>query len=236
MIIILFLCLITLPAVTKYAQGDPISVEIERVKTDPTFHKKTDGFALSLTSEQMTYLLDHLPVTSILLNEYGIHTLRIRDTGPDTFHAEDESGLEGVFMLIGGNGQDAGSHTVYERTARGRIVREYVGNGWIESRVISRISADVIARIGYEETDAGDTVNELEFWVSVDGLLLDILCRIFRPVLLSVLTKKFDDFILVVQRFTDRLQNDPMEAVSVLRRRNQDKYEIEGFRRVFLIQ
>jgi hypothetical protein len=223
LIIILFLCLITLPAVTKYAHGDPISVEIERVKTDPTFHKKIDGFALSLTSEQMTYLLDHLPVTSILLNEYGIHTLRIRDTGPDTFHAEDESGLEGVFTLVSCIDQGSGN------------MREYSGNGWIENKVISRISADVIARIGYEEPDAGHTVNELEFWVSVDGLLLDILCRIFRPVLLSVLTKKFDDFILVVQRFTAMLQEDSVHAEGILQKSGRNDCEIEEFTRVFSI-
>lgn len=223
MIIILFLCLIPLPAVTLYGHGDPYSFEIESVKKDPTFYKKIDGFVLSLTAEQMTYLLDHLPVASVLLNEYGIHTLRIRDTRPDTFHAEDESGLKGVFTLVSCIDQGSGN------------VREYSGNGWIENKVISRISADVIARIGYKEPDAGNTVNELEFWVSVDGLLLDILCRIFRPVLLSVLTKKFDDFILVVQRFTDRLQEDPVEAVDFLQRRNRGEYEIEEFKRVFSI-
>jgi hypothetical protein len=224
-IIILFLFIVRLTALNLYAQSDTISVDIERVKKDPTFHKEIDGFSLNLSAEQMTYLLDNLPVASVLLNEYGIHTLRIRKTGPDTFHAEDKSGLEGVFELIEGNERGAGTY----------IEREYAGHGWISSRAITRISADVVARIRYEEPDQGNTVNDLEFWVGVDGLLLDILCRIFSPLLLSILTKKFDDFILVVQRFTAMLQEDSVHAEGILHKSGRDDCEIEEFARVFSI-
>ena len=231
MIIILVFCLIPLPAGFLHGLDDPYSFEIERVKKDPTFHKKVDGFTLNLSAEQMTYLLDNLPVTTVLLNKYGIHTLRIRATGPDAFHAEDESGLEGIFELVGGGEYDAGTHTAHDRT-----VREYAGHGWIASGVITSISADVIARISFEESEPGNTVNELEFWVVVDGLLLDILCRIFRPVLLSILTNKFDDFIEVVQNFTNRIQGDPGRAAEILRKNSLGEHEIEEFRRLFVIR
>ncbi|MBN2324499.1 MAG: hypothetical protein JXQ30_12250 [Spirochaetes bacterium] len=222
-IVILILIIVRLTSVNLYAQSDPVPGGTKNVKQDPTFHKEINGFSLSLTSEQMTYLLDNLFVASILLNEYGIHTLRIRETGPGRFHAEDESGLEGVFGLIGEGGREPGAYTV----------REYAGHGWISSRAITTISADVVARIGFEETYGGTTKNDLEFWVCVDGLLLDILCRIFRPLLLSILTKKFDDFILVVQRFTGRLQEDPSEACGILQKRGVGEPEIVEFTRVF---
>ena len=160
-------------ALKYFGDEDPVGKiltldnKIDVVKTDPTFNKRMSNFILSLTPDQMKYFLNYLPHTSYLLNEYGIHTLRISFLGSRGFHAEDDSGLEGTFDLI----------------EEGRWYRVYSGKGWIKSKVITAISADVVASISFQEEAQGQIINDLEFWVKVDSVLLDLLCRIFRPIL-----------------------------------------------------
>jgi len=154
---------------------------------------------------------------ALLLNEYGVHTLRIRRVGIDKFHAADESGLEGAFRLI----------------ENGYYHREYAGNGWIKSRVIPTISADVVAYISFREKDQGTISNELEIWVAVDSVILDLLCRIFQPILLQILTKKFDHFISVVQQLIEKIQANPDAAAMILLKYGATGPEVEEFRSVF---
>lgn len=204
-------------AYSLHADNASPSIDIDRVKEDPTFSKRVSGFTLSVTPFQMNYVLDNLPYASLLLNEYGVHTLRIRTVGINKFHAADESGLEGAFRLI----------------ENGYYHREYAGNGWIKSRVIPRISADVVTCISFRETDQGAISNDLELWVSVDSVILDLLCRIFQPILLQILTKKFDHFISVVQQLIEKIQENPDAAAMILLKHGATGPEVEEFRSVF---
>ncbi|UCB45671.1 MAG: hypothetical protein JSV25_15930 [Spirochaetota bacterium] len=192
-------------------------INIEAVKRDPTFNKSMNGFMLNMTPLQMEYFLNYLPYTSYLLNEYGIHTLRISFIGSNKFHAEDDSGLEGTFDLINEE----------------KWYREYTGKGWIKSGVISTISADVVASISFQEASQGQIVNDLEFWVKVDSVILDFLCKLFRPILLQILTKKFDHFVQVIQSFVIRVQEDPKKAAQILRQKNVNEIEVDEFMKVF---
>ena len=90
----------------------------------------------------------------------------------------------------------------------------------------------VTQRLTIEKGEA-EITSELEFWVRVDGVLLDLLCRIFHPILLSVLTKKFDQFVLVVQQFTEKLQGNPEKAALILLNSGTDDRDVAEFRRVF---
>jgi len=219
---LLLLTLLLIPGTQPilHANGGLSTAELDRVRRDPTFNKRMEGFSLFLSPEQMEYFLDNLPYASLLLNEYGIHTLRINAAGADRFHAEDESGLEGFFVLL----KKRSSH------------REYTGKGWISSRVISRISADVVAQISFEEKALKEITSELEFWVRVDSVLLDLLCRLFQPILLQILTRKFDHFVSVIQQFTERIQEDPETAAAILLNRGAGGPDVEEFRRVFFTQ
>ena len=219
---LLLLTLLLIPGTQPilYANGGLSTAELDRVRRDPTFNKRMEGFSLFLSPEQMEYFLDNLPYASLLLNEYGIHTLRINAAGADRFHAEDESGLEGFFVLL----KKRSSH------------REYTGKGWISSMVISRISADVVAQISFEEKAPEEITSELEFWVRVDSILLDLLCRLFQPILLQILTRKFDHFVSVIQQFTERIQKDPETAAAILLNRGAGGPDVEEFRRVFFAQ
>ena len=148
-VFIIFLILICSAYLLISGKNSSNDSTIDIIKKDPTYNKSINGFMLSLTPAQMEYLLNYLPHTSYLLNEYGIHTLQISFIGDKKFHAEDNSGLEGTFDLI----KEDKRH------------REYAGKGWIRSRVISTISADVVASISFQEASQGQIVNELEFWV-----------------------------------------------------------------------
>ena len=201
------------------ADNIPSAADIATVKKDPTFNKRLEGFTLPLTPVQMEYFLDHLQEASLLLNEYGIHTLRIENDGTGRFHAEDESGLEGYFMLLNNS---------FHR-------REYAGSGSISSRVIPRIGADVVADIRFAESEKGGITNSLEFWVRVDSVIVDLLCRIFQPILLQILTRKFDHFITVVQQFTESIREDPEKAAMALLDGGSFESDVEEFRKAFLL-
>jgi len=203
-----------------HANGGLSTAELDRVRRDPTFNKRMEGFSLFLSPEQMEYFLDNLPYASLLLNEYGIHTLRINSAGAGRFQAEDDSGLEGLFVLL----KKQSSH------------REYTGKGWISGKVISRISADIVAHISFEEKAPKEITSELEFWVRVDSVLLDLLCRLFQPILLQILTRKFSHFVSVIQQFTERIQEDPEKAAAILLNRGAGGPDVEEFRRVFFAQ
>jgi hypothetical protein len=219
---LLLLTLLLIPGTQPilHANGGLSTAELDRVRRDPTFNKRMEGFSLFLSPEQMEYFLDNLPYASLLLNEYGIHTLRINAAGAGGFHAEDESGLEGVFVLL----KKRSSH------------REYTGKGWISSKLISRISADVVAQISFEEKAPKEITSELEFWVRVDSVLLDLLCRLFQPILLQILTRKFDHFVSVIQQFTERIQENPETAAAILLNREIVGPDVDEFRRVFFAQ
>jgi hypothetical protein len=217
LILTMLLFIIFTASNTLRADNRVSSADIDRIKQDPTFKKRVSGFTLPLTPAQMNYVLDNLPHASVLLNAYKVHTLQIVASGEKSFHAEDKTGLEGSFEL---------SKSEYHH-------REYAGNGCIKSKVISQISADVVASIAFEECDVGGITNDLEFWVQVDNLLLDILCRIFQPLLLQILTKKFEHFISVVQQFTRRIQEDPEAAAMILLKSGIREQDVEEFRKVF---
>lgn len=216
-LLLLALLLIPVTQPILHANGGLSTAELDRVRRDPTFNKRMEGFSLFLSPEQMEYFLDNLPYASLLLNEYGIHTLRINAAGAGRFHAEDESGLEGFFVLL----KKRSSH------------REYTGKGWISSKLLSRISADVVAQISFEAKAPQEITSELEFWVRVDSVLLDLLCRLFQPILLQILTRKFDHFVSVTQQFTGRIQEDPEKAAMILLENGAGGPDVEEFRRVF---
>ena len=213
-ILLILICSAYLPFFGNNSNND---INIDAVKKDPTFNKRMNGFILSLTPAQMEYLLNYLPHTSYLLNEYGIHTLQISFIGDKKFHAEDDSGLEGTFDLI----------------IEGRRRRVYAGKGWIKSRVISTISADVVASISFQEASQGQVVNDLEFWVKVDSVILDFLCKLFQPILQQILTKKFDQFVQVIQSFVIKIQENPENAALLLQRRGVSENEVNEFVKVF---
>jgi len=219
---ILLLTLFLIPGIQTvlHANSGLSTAELDRVQRDPTFNKRMEGFSLFVTPEQMEYLLDNLPYATLLLNEYGVHTLKVYAAGADRFHAEDESGREGFFVLL----------------KKRSSYREYTGKGWISSRVISRISADVAAQISFEAKSPGEITSELEFWVRVDSVLLDLLCRLFQPILLQILTKKFDHFVSVIQQFTERIREDPEKAAMILLKNGAGGPDVEEFRSVFPAQ
>jgi hypothetical protein len=219
---ILLLMLFLIPGIQTvlHANNGLSTAELDRVLRDPTFNKRMEGFSLFVTPEQMEYFLDNLPHATLLLNEYGIHTLKVYAAGVDRFRAEDGRGLEGSFVLL----------------KKKSSLRKYAGTGSISSSVISRISADVVAQIGFEDKAPGEITGEFEFWVRVDGVLLDLLCRIFRPVLLSILTKKFDQFVSVIQQFTERVREDPEKAAMILLKNGAGGPDVEEFRSVFPAQ
>ena len=172
----------------------------EEIKSNPTFHQRGEGFTLSLTPEEMEYFLDNLDHASFLLNVYNIHTLRIRAMGDNVFYAEDNGDLSGNFYLFEKNGR----------------FRNYRGEGTINNRLIGSVSADVIASIHYRKLTPDTIVNDLEFWVKVNSSFLDFLCRIFQPLLIRAMEKKFTSLIDIFQTFAGRIRSDPEDAMHQL--------------------
>jgi hypothetical protein len=168
--------------------------ELELVKIDPTFYRKVSNFTLTLSTKEMEYFLDNLDYASEILNEYDIHSLKIKSTGNDTFYAEDDEGLSGTFKLM----------------QKKDTFREFGGQGVIVSKAIGQISADVIASVHYKKITDTMIMNEIEFWVRVNNSFLNFLCRLFKPVLNSVLKNKLKYFIDVIKKFGDtvRLNNE----------------------------
>jgi hypothetical protein len=64
-------------------------------------------------------------------------------------------------------------------------------------------------------------------------VILDFLCKLFRPILLQILTKKFDHFIQVTQSFVIKVQENPENAARILESRGVSDFEVNEFRRVF---
>ena len=174
--------------------ADVRGTELEHVKNNPTFYQKVTGFTLALSAEEMEYFLDNLDYASEILNEYDIHSLRIKCTGRDMFYAEDDEGLAGTFKLI----------------QKKETFREFGGQGVIVSKMIGQISADVIASVRYKAIADTMIVNDIEFWVLVNNSFLNFICRLFRPALQSVLKNKLEYFINVIKKFgeTVRLNNE----------------------------
>jgi hypothetical protein len=161
----------------------------DNIMSSPTFHQKVEGFSLSLTANEMEYLLDNLPCAAQLLTVYGIHPLTIERRGGH-YHAEDENGLEGTFQLEGETGG----------------FREYRGKGAIKNSSIGVITAHVVATIRYSPVHPFLLTNDLEFWVLVDNDFLDFLCRVFRPLLKSVLRNNVEFLVETSQKLANTIR------------------------------
>ena len=164
---------------------------IEDIKSTPTFHQKSEGFLISLTPEEMDFLLNNLPYATTLLNKYEIHTIQIiPDAGK--YRVEDSNGLKGTFWLV-------------QKNFSSRI---YKGYGSIDSKIVGKFSADVVATIDYKYFSHELITNDLELWVLVSNSFLDFLCRIFRPFLKGILKNKLEGFINSAQKLADNVRTD----------------------------
>lgn len=168
----------------------------DNIRKSPTFHQKVEGFNLSLTVKEMEYLLDNLPCAAQLLTVYGIHPLTIERRGGH-YHAEDANGLEGTFQLEGEMGG----------------FREYRGTGAITNASIGVITADVVATIRYSPVHPFLLTNDLEFWVLVNNDFLDFLCRVFRPLLKSVLRKNVEFLVETSQKLANTIREQGGSAL-----------------------
>jgi len=185
-------------AVFSSANAIHTPAESDRIVRSPTFYYREKNFELRLSSEQMEYLLDNLPLASSMINEWGIHTIEVESSGKNRYTVRDANGLQGHFRLVGKAG---GS-------------RRYLGKGSIYSRLTGSIRADVAARIRYREKN-GCIVNDLEFWVLLDNSFINVLCRVFRPVVRSVVRRKMDFFIVVAQDFAERYNDEGLEVENI---------------------
>lgn len=167
----------------------------KEVKKRPTFHRRVEGFILTFTESEMTFFLDDLPYASRLLREYGIHSLTVTSS-EGVYHAEDSTGLRGGFWLV----------------KKKHNQREYMGTGAIENRIIGVITADVVAAVRYEPTDAGCIRCDLEIWVLVHNSFIDFLCRVFKPVLAGILKNKMDLFVSTVKQLAQQVKHDHLSS------------------------
>ena len=168
----------------------------DNIRRSPTFHQKVEGFTLSLTVKEMEYLLDNLPCAAHLLTVYGIHPLMIERWGGH-YHAEDENGLEGTFQLEGEMGG----------------FREYRGKGAIRNGAIGVITADVVATIRFSPVHPFLLTGDLEFWVLVNNDFLDFLCRVFRPLLKSVLRNNVEFLVETSQKLANTIREQGGSAM-----------------------
>jgi hypothetical protein len=159
-------------------------IKVEKIKARPTFHQRIEGLELTLNMREMEFFLDNLTYAAHIMSEYEIHPLRIKQTDPNTFYAEDDNGLNGTFSLL-------------QREGR---FREYGGTGEFQNTTTGVISADVIASVHYEQSEYKTISNDVEFWVDVNNPFLDFLCRLFRPLLTGILKKNLDVFINATQQ------------------------------------
>ena len=191
--ILLLLCLFL--GLFSATYGAQTTTKADRILSSPTFYYREENFVLQLSPAEMEYMLDHLPLASSLINEWGIHTIEVRPAGENRYTVRDANGLQGSFTLVGKAG----------------CSRRYLGRGAIFTKLTGSIRADVAARIRYREKN-GHIVNDLEFWVLLDNSFLNVLCRVFRPVLRSVVRRKMDFFILVAQDFAAFIDRENLEV------------------------
>jgi hypothetical protein len=182
---------------TVFSTSALFGTELDNVKLNPTFYQKVAWFTLTVSKEEMEYFLDNLDYASVVLREYGIHSLRIKAMGGDTFYAEDDEGLAGTFKMV----------------QKKETFREYGGQGVIVSKTIGQISADVIASVRYKEITDTSIMNEIEFWVAVNNSFLNFLCRLFKPALNLVLKNKLEYFINVIKKFGDTVRSNNEEIM-----------------------
>jgi hypothetical protein len=168
-------------------------IEALKIKENPTFHRKIEEFQLSFSPEQLEYMLDNFPLAAYLMSSYGIYALNISREGERLYRVVGESSLEGSVILL----------------KSGERYREYMGSGKIRSSLIGDIRASVVASIRYRNYGRSATKNDMEFWVRVDDPFLDLLCRIFMPLLDRALDEKLKIFIKAVQEFADKASSRP---------------------------
>ncbi len=164
----------------------------ETIRENPTFHRKISGFDLSLTPTEMNYMLDNFPYASDLVRRFEIYSLWISEVSQNSYEAHGEGKFEGTFMVLQKEVQ----------------FREFIGEGRIGS-VVGVISASVVASLGFQESGLYSITNEVEFWVLIDNALLDLICRIFRPLLNTILTEKIKVFIRVAQELAVKIRENP---------------------------
>jgi hypothetical protein len=164
----------------------------DTIRKYPTFHRKISGFDLSLTPSEMNYMLDNFPYASDLVRRFEIHSLWISEVSQNSYRAHGKGKFEGTFMVLRKDAQ----------------FREFMGKGRIGS-VFGDISASVVASIRYQENGLYNIKNEVEFWVLIDNVLVDLICRIFRPLLQSILTEKIKVFIGVAQELAVKIRENP---------------------------
>ncbi len=164
----------------------------ETIRKNPTFHRKISGFDLSLTPTEMNYMLDNFPYASDLVRRFEIYSLWISEVSQNSYEAHGEGKFEGTFMVLQKEVQ----------------FREFIGEGRIGS-VVGVISASVVASLGFQESGLYSITNEVEFWVLIDNALLDLICRIFRPLLNTILTEKIKVFIRVAQELAVKIRENP---------------------------
>jgi hypothetical protein len=90
--------------------------------------------------------------------------------------------------------------------------REYMGTGAIENRFMGVITADVVATVRYEPTEAACIRCDLEIWVLVHNSFIDFLCKVFKPFLAGILKSKMDLFMSTVQQLAQQLRQDHLSS------------------------
>jgi hypothetical protein len=140
----------------------------------------------------MNDMLDNLSYASDLMRRFEIYSLWISEVSQNSYSAHGTGKFEGNFVVLRKEAQ----------------FREFMGKGRIGS-VVGDISASVVAVIWFQENGLYSLTNEVEFWVLIDNALLDLICRIFRPLLHSILTDKIEVFIGVAQELAVKIRENP---------------------------
>lgn len=184
----------TLPFPEDILQGER-GKSAKEVVEDSTVHREMSGLRLWCDQPVFEYLLEHPDFAASLARAAGLLKYTVERRGEEEYWANDHDGLTGSLTILQ---PETGRALLYaDGTYKTGIIR-------IPGRlaIVMRFSEGREDNVPYVD-------NTFSGYIRLDAALLDVLARLFRPIVARKMEKQVHWFFRKVNRLMARLYDDP---------------------------
>jgi hypothetical protein len=177
--------------------GTTSACRLHPIITNHTTANKVGPIRTSLPEPVYVYLLDHPPVTALLINRLDLGLYQVESRGPGRYWGNDGEGAEGRIELV----------------YQDRTNRMYYLEGSYESRLLPHLTGKAVVLLTMQPvkepngTESVDTT--MVTYTRLDNRVLSGIVSLLRPLVGGTVTRKLMKGVDTVNRLGDVMRREP---------------------------
>jgi hypothetical protein len=170
----------------------PIARKVKEVVDHYTFHRALNANRFKSTAKVFDYLLDRMPLTSVIMRHMGIEKYEITVGEDGVMTYDDKQGMVGTFIPAYAEGNK----------------RVFYGDGSFDTGILGAIRGQSVVVMDCSQEEPQLICNRVVVFIRVRGLLAP-LCKIASPILNGMVTRKSGALLKASTILSEQLTDNP---------------------------